>query len=242
MLVSIGVLVVLNSPFDSTTIMYTSDKAKVMMIKFTILAITGLTLFGITNAYADHVDNNIWIETADGIFVTANESTEEEYIGRYTEDTITNIFIDKDEFKSRHSSTYGYRIGYEYTFKGELCAYDIDEPKKTRLNNVVMFERERGCGDRIEEGEYLQTNLASEASITLDKYHECACGYWYNNIVKDEYTYTILDLPKDAIELPPNYKENVKAGVKDGLEQWGDINDIGFTYTDNRLVYTQVHP
>lgn len=52
-------------PFDSTTL-YTSHKAKVIMIKLTILTITGLVLFGITNAYADHVDNNIWIETAEG--------------------------------------------------------------------------------------------------------------------------------------------------------------------------------
>ena len=217
--------------------MYTSDKVKGIMIKLTILTITGLVLFGITNAYADHVDNNIWIETADGIFVTANESTEEEYSGTYIDvNTINNIFINKDEYRDRYTSYDDeYRIGYEYTFKGEVCAYDIDEPKTARLNNVVMFEKERGCGSRIAESEYLQSNLASGISMTLEKYHECACGYWYNNIVKDEYTYTILDLPKDAIELPPNYKENVAAGIKDGLEQWGDINDIDFTYTDNRL-------
>ena len=208
-----------------------------MIRQLAILTITGLALFGITTAHADHVDNNIWIETADGKFVTENESIESEYRGSYIAiDNINNIFIDKVEYKDNYwEYDDEYRIGYEYTLKGELCAYDLDEPQTTWLNEVRMFESERGCGDRIEERKYLEANQASEISMTLDKYHECVCGYWYNNVVKDEYTYTILDLPKDVIDLPPDYKENIDAGIRDGLEQWSAINDIKFTYTDSRL-------
>lgn len=208
-----------------------------MITQLAIAAITGFVIFGITTAHADHVDNNIWIETADGVFTTENESIEREYRGSYIAiDNINNIFIDKNEYKDNYwEYDDEYRIGYEYTLKGELCAYELDEPQTTWLNNVVMFESERGCGDRIEERKYLEANQASEIGMTLDKYHECVCGYWYNNVVKDEYTYTILDLPKDVIDLPSDYKENIDAGIRDGLEQWSAINDIKFTYTDSRL-------
>ncbi len=200
------------------------------------LVIISVVLFGVSSVHADHVDNNIWIKTAEGGFVTENESVERLYRSDRITIDFDNIFIYQYEFDSGLSyNGEDYLKSHEYTYKGELCAYELDEPQTTWLNEVRMFESERGCGDTVDERKYLETNQASEISMTLDKYHECVCGYWYNNVVKDEYTYTILDLPKDVIDLPSDYKKNIDAGIKDGLEQWSAINDIEFTYTDSRL-------
>lgn len=72
------------------------------------------------------------------------------------------------------------------------------------------------------------------ADLDRQGHHEQVCGYWYSNVVKDEYTYTIVDLPRDR-EIPSDYEGVVRAGVAAGLNAWAKINDMNFTYTDSRL-------
>lgn len=215
--------------------MYTSDKAKVMMIKLTILAITGLVLFGITNAYADHVDNYIWIETAEGKFTPYNESIESIYNPETIDlNNINNIFIHKDEYETGLRANEEYRKWNEYTYNGNIGAYELDKPEFTRINGVTMFESNYGCGDMTKEKEYLEANQANEISMTLQKYHEYVCGYWYHNTLKDSYTYTIIDLPEHT-KTPIGYNDIIRTGIEAGLESWGNINNIEFSYTDSRL-------
>lgn len=175
-----------------------------MTLKIITLTIMGLTLFGISNAYANHTNNNIWIETAEGQFTPKNDSMEWEF-----------------------NNT-------EYTYNGKTCVYDIDRPQITRVNGVQMFESVGGCGDRMEERVYFLGNQSNDIDMTLQKYHECVCGYWYDNRLKSEYTFTIIDLP-NHIESPPDYNNVVMTGVRAGLESWGDINQVNFRPINDRL-------
>ena len=77
-------------------------------------------------------------------------------------------------------------------------------------------------------------NQVDKFNVTLQKYQKCACGYWYNNALNNRYTLTIIDLPKDT-EIPSGYNDIVRTGIRTGLENWGDINNIIFSYTDSRL-------
>lgn len=228
--------------------MYTSDKAKVIMIKLTILTITGLALFGITNAYADHVDNHIWIETADGSFVKATEN-----------------ILELTKGERSYDDVYGKQCnaGSTYEFSGFPRTYPNvwTKPETEFVNGDNMIDtRDNKCGNKAIEDkhlesittmeyivrnsvifkdypeqsklEYIQTIEVEEPNYT--EYHECVCGYWYSNTIQDKYTYTILDMPRDR-ELPPNYTETIHVGTKAGFDRWGKINGIEFTYTDSRL-------
>ena len=95
-----------------------------MITQLAIAAITGFVIFGITTAHADHVDNNIWIETAEGIFVPYNESLESVYNPETIDlNSINNIFIHKDEYETGLRADGEYRKSYEYTYNGNIGAY-----------------------------------------------------------------------------------------------------------------------
>ena len=206
-----------------------------MIKQLTIAVVTGLALFSITVAHADHVDNHIWIETAEGIFVPYNESLESIYNPETIDlNSINNIFIHKDEYKTGLRADGEYRKSYEYTYNGNIGAYDLDKPEQTTINGVTMFENSYGCGDMAKEKEYLEANQASGISMTLQKYHEHVCGYWYHSALEDSYTYTIIDLPEHT-KTPIGYNDIVSTGIEAGLNSWGAINDVEFTYTDSRL-------
>ena len=159
-----------------------------------------------TEAYGDHIDNNIWIETAEGIFTTANESTHYSYQAK------------------------------SYVYNDEACEYWPERNPSittTKINGNKMFKQGViGCGNETAEKEFY--NEKPYRTMTLENYHECLCGHWYHNTVKDVYKYTIIDLPRDR-EIPPDYNDMVKAGVSAGLNSWAKINDMTFTYTDSRL-------
>lgn len=170
-------------------------------------------------AYADHVDNHIWIETAEGGFVMASNSVQSQ--------------IDK-----------AYRAWYgsgSLTYVQACGIPDISlswhKPESLYINNILMIDQRKGdCGNKLEEENYFETigNNLEKTEEQHKKYHECMCGYMYENTVNGTYTYTIVDLPRDR-ELPPDYKDIVVAGVQAGFDVWGNINDIDFEYTTSRL-------
>ena len=132
--------------------MYTSDKAKVMMIKLTILAITGLAIFGITTAHADHVDNHIWIETADGKFVLNSELTFGEY------------GLNSD----------GYYYNDNKCATADLIGNTgIAKPQKTIINEHYVLDQRKGeCGNRAIEEEYHNTSSLNRR-VDSKTHHEC---------------------------------------------------------------------
>ena len=185
------------------------------------LTITAAVVLAITTtaAHADHVDNNTWIETAEGNFIIASDKAQDSIDKNYAAEY--NI-LSRDNCKIP-----------------QVNFGDNSRPKTTRINEYLMIDQRRGeCGDK--QAEENRLNLIYDSggyTPTTEEYleyHECVCGYWYENTVKDEYTYTIIDLPRDS-ELPAGYKEVVEAGVEAGLDRWGDINDINFRETDSRL-------
>lgn len=162
---------------------------------------------GVTaTAYGDHVDRHIWIETAEDTYVKDSESIQTDKI---TYDGPTHFFYNRN-----------------------YCGIRIAEPQQTLINGAIMLDQRYGCGNTTTEKEYYSSSRIGRSSE--EKHHNCTCGYWYHNVVKNEYTYAIIDLPRDRVT-PTSYKEIVRAGVDAGLDRWGDINNIGFRYTDSRL-------
>ena len=255
-----------------------------------------------TEAHGDHVDRHIWIETAEGNFITATEKAlnkideifegKDSYLGTIRNENrvtdITHTVLDVlwgTEDSARQEVVWG----------KPQTTIDDNQFKLLTINNVAVIDQRRGeCGDKTTEEEYYKSladlgktrynqyerieatdyhNLWSDETEALfdddghfigytiefdefdkplvgelrykstaieikqtehQKHHEKICGYWYSNVVKDEYTYTILDLPRDR-EIPPDYNGIVKAGVEAGLNSWAKINNMTFAYTDNRL-------
>lgn len=194
--------------------------------------------------YADHVDNNIWIETAEGKFVKSTETMREliesnsDYNSPYCAECGTHLKI------QRFSNTW-------YIQWGELEHWEYAQAE---INGHTVVDNTIGnCGNETEEREYIEREMQLLEDLVLKQldekgydiskrvsqpqygnYHEVLCEYWYMNRIQDEYTYTILPLP-DYRPLPQGYETMVKLGIHDGLEQWGRINDIKFTYTDSKL-------
>ena len=220
-----------------------SNPVKLGGVAISVLAVLGILVVG-GQAYADHVDNHVWIETRSGGFVLATEPAKDQ----------------ADRINSVTQSGYFYNpvcnadVTYEYSIKrkgdhGTWYSTESDKwpnrwakPETHTVNNVqVLDQRNDRCG--TDDAAYYTNalnehtsnlNITSVSELKHDTYHECVCGYWYSNTIKDEYTYTILDLPNDR-ETPPDYQETVATGVKGGFRVWSDINDITFTYTDSRL-------
>ena len=189
------------------------------MNRLTVILITVAAVPVIT-AYGDHIDNNIWIETAEGKYVTVTDSVVDS----------ANGVLHANIFKLLESDDACY-------------AWDVYPDFRNRFFRETVTDREFfvNVGDEINGREFLKSNLGtksfdcdSKASEQESLYHECLCGFWHTNVVKDKYTYTILPLP-DYRPLPTGYEAMVKLGVQDGLNQWGDINNITFRYTDSRL-------
>ena len=167
-----------------------------------IMATAALVTITATTAHADHVDNHIWIETANGDYVTDTKAIR---------DTFDNTLYTEPYICAQHGGGVPKRI-------------DITLANPETLNTIDVLSSPI-CG--VPETEKSQR-------LAHHTIHECLCGYWYANTLKNEYKYTILDLPKDR-ETPPNYEQIVEAGVKAGLDRWGDINNITITHTDSRL-------
>jgi hypothetical protein len=201
----------------------------------TVLAITGLVLFSIANAYADHVDNNIWIETADNNFITMNPTAGIHLYEIFEEGNTCSILNPEGIAKSlaRHEAT-GAQLIFDLTSD---LTQDLEfENFRKDINNVAMIQQYAGCGNERDERAVLNA-IDTENIATNDVHkwhHECLCGYWYSNTIKDEYTFTITEL-SDRRELPTNYEREVREAIQAGLDLWGDANDITFTYTDSRL-------
>jgi len=214
----------------------------------------GMAMFGVADAHADHVDNHIWIETKSGGFILATEQaldqadrinavTEGKYVGYYKPVCDAYVTYEYAQERSRTNYREGESVTRTWytTENGEWPDRWI-KPKTHTVNNAqVLDQRNDRCG--TDDAAYYTNalnedisnlNITSVSELKHDIYHECVCGYWYSNTIKDEYTYTILDLPRDR-ETPPDYQETVAAGVKGGFRVWSDINDITFTYTDSRL-------
>ena len=206
-----------------------------------IMATTAaLTTVMATTAYADHVDNHIWIETKRGNFITATGLAQEQI-------SQASTYINAD-----YGDLCKARTNYEYKLiRDDGTIYEgtsiwprgyWERPKTDVINEIEVLNQRKGeCG--VNEETYyinaLNESLDDNETITSiepkhKEHHECVCGYWYKNAVKDGYTYTIIDLPRDR-ETPPNYQQIVAASVKAGFDRWGDINDIRFTQTDSRL-------
>ena len=172
----------------------------------------------VTTAYGDHVDNHIWLETADGRFIPYSDKSIEQQRNILNENhacyALDNVSVEQitDHFK--------------------LITEEIGEDSEDKfeiINNVYTTKSFGGCGNVADE-----INTANTLGIPFKYYHECLCAYWYSATIKDEYTYTVTDLP-DRRDLPTNYEQQVKTAIQAGLDLWGDVNDIEFRYIDSRL-------
>ena len=215
--------------------------------KLTTMILIAVALVPVMTAYADHVDNHIWLETAEGSFITATETALDK--------------IDNVSSGSKYDKEYGDRCDAYVTIIFSANIADSKhprswaEPETMTINKAETINQRKGeCGNKNNEEAYLRSlmNLeyfqdnprtaygeilsieSLEGEIPFKKHHECLCGYWYSNTIQDEYTYTIIDLPRDR-EIPPNYKQIVSTGIQAGFDRWADINDINFRYTDSRL-------
>ena len=219
-----------------------------MITQLVIVAITTLIAFSVTSVHADHIDKHVWIETAEGKFVFATEA------GLNTKNKGAHDSICSAQTQYTYTYTSVYRDANWVEHKGDTKEGQKEYSPWTRtqtneINGIEMINQNNGCGDEenylknIEE--YMHnnareiTNYADDVQITSiehrhDRHHECICEYWYTTALKDEYTYTVLDIPRDR-ELPPNYTEKILTGTKAGFDRWGDLNDIDFRYTDSRL-------
>lgn len=226
------------------------------MTHFTFTFITVGVMLGFAQmpAYGDHVDKHIWIETAEGSFITATDKALDKIDDVYYERT-DNFYYDTTNPKRIAWITHTVLDVLEEREFTSGQKVKFGEPQTTRINGIQVIDQRRGeCGDKTSEVEYFKSLADPSKSINYfpdslhrykyfafeiepdeqQKHHENVCGYWYTNTLKDEYTYTIIDLPRDRI-IPEGYKEKVRTGVQAGLDRWGDINNIDFSYTDNRL-------
>ena len=203
-----------------------------------------ITISLIQMAYADHADRHIWIETAEGMFIAKTETAQDEIDYTYSD------FI-YDTYRQRITVAYSYLDTYSQEEKREEFTWRFGEPEITKINKVNMIQI-KSCGDETTEKERIEQLISKETfevsklaldgqyisgSISPDErqdFHEKVCNYAYSNVVKNEYTYTIIDLPRDR-ELPPEYKAIVRNGIQAGLDRWGNINNITFTHTDSKL-------
>lgn len=191
-----------------------------MTVMAAVLTVTLTT----TAAHGDHVDNNIWIETAEGNFTTITKATAEFFGDNTSNKTICEI---RSELLSPT----------EQTLTLTLINAQISKELNTKINDVSVTKHVSQC-DNNSDNSYIRI-FTDVLDITLTEeykafHHECICGIYYVNIVKDKYTFTVTDLP-DRRTLPHGYEMEVRDAIQAGLDMWGDINDIDYTYTDNRL-------
>ena len=172
-------------------------------------------------AYADHIDNRIWIETADGKFITSTEAVTDAYETTHRDVDDACYLYPENGSENRQRSEYVTRLNNELG-DGWSRVNEV-------INNVPMVKPFTGCGETSTERE-----MASRLDIDFTYYHECLCSYWYANQIKDRYTYTVTDLP-DQRYVTNSYKQDVLNSIQAGLDIWGDINDIEFTYTNSLL-------
>ena len=184
------------------------------MLTLSILVIGG-------QAYADHIDNRIWIETADGKFITSTEAVTNAYETTHRDIDDACYLYPENGAENRQRNEYVTRLNNELG--------DGWNKVQETINNVPMIKPFTGCGENSTERE-----MASRLDIDFTYYHECLCSYWYANQIKDRYTYTVTDLP-DQRYVTNSYKQDVLNSIQAGLDIWGDINDIEFTYTNSLL-------
>lgn len=218
-----------------------------MVVIFTFVMVTSIEQT--TTAYADHVDRHIWIETAEGNFITRTETAIDD-INQQTRQVYVTFTILQEVWNPDSEEIEIGEVNRKTNFRFKTPD-GYDEYNKVKINNINVIQI-GNCGDETTEKERVERLTTKEgfeqSAISGDgeyvsgeispdeykKFHENLCNYAYSNVVKSEYRYTIIDLPKDR-EIPPDYNSIVKAGVEAGLNRWGDINDIEFKHTDNRL-------
>ena len=187
-----------------------------------ILGGLAVAIGAVGGAYADHVDNHIWIETADGKFITSTQAVTDAYETTHRNvDSACYLYPTSDRTEHRQRGEYVTRLNNEVG--------DGWNKVTETINNVRMVKPFTGCGEPTTE-----RSMASRLDIDFTYYHECLCGYWYANQLQDEYTYTVTDLP-DRRHVTDSYKREVLGAIQAGLDMWGDINDIEFTYTNSLL-------
>ena len=179
------------------------------------------TTSGVADVYADHVDNHIWIETADGKFTPSTQAVTDAYETTHRGIDSACYLGNTDNIGRQQRNEYVTRLNNE-------LGDGWDKVTET-INNMRMVKPFTGCGEPATE-----RSMANRLDIDFTYYHECLCGYWYANQVEDEYTYTITDLP-DHRYVTDSYKREVLRAIQAGLDMWGDINDIEFTYTNSLL-------
>lgn len=182
----------------------------------TIIATVMVTAIALTTVITAYADDNIYIKTGKGNFV-------------YNSDQVKEAQCSSFDVK-------GVRYGEVHTIVNNF--YPADQPKHEWINGVSMKSHTSTCeNNKIDysdtkwdfDVEKIIDYLKAGGEITSHQENlECLCEYWNANTVKDEYTYIITDMPNNR-ETPANYQNIVKAGVKAGLDQWGDINNIRFT-------------
>ena len=199
----------------------------------TLGSITTLVMLGAavslgqaTTAHADH-DTGIYIETGKGNFTYHSDAAE---------DAIRECY----RIDIKGTTANGQTTEINAPTNNDRNKY---KPELEQINGVLMYTQTETCNNnRVDYNNITPLNwpktqkeINELLTITSQQENlECLCKYWNTNTIKHEYTYTITDMPKDR-EIPPDYNDMVRAGIEAGLNSWAKINDINFTYTDNRL-------
>lgn len=247
----------------SNTITAMRHKTPTAILGYTIVILTvgaAVSHTMTTEAHGDHVDNHIWIETADGNYVKRTNA-----VWNYIHDIYGATESDRQwEVDTEESS-----IEIIYTLFDTRTQQEVIEKVDwnmamsatgytTTVNDATFFSH-NWCGSETSEKESIEEQATEKEFRTTwlgkqehndspryiyvsgkvepdqyKKWHENICGYFYTNVLKDRYTYTITNLPASS-KIPLGYNDIVKAGVEAGLNSWGKINDIEFRYTDSRL-------
>ena len=190
----------------------------------TIATALAIATMATTAAQADHVDNYIQIETAEGLYTPGSTSVLKAL------NTITNKDKCKELFFKIDSTE-------EHEFTIELTKQVFDTSTHNIINNNPVIEYHNHCYNNSNNQHIRQ--FAGRHDITpsdelIEFHHQCICDPHYANTIKDEYTFTITDLPNWRF-VSQSYKEEVKDAIQAGLDSWGSINDIDFTYTTSKL-------
>ena len=183
-----------------------------------------------TTAHGDHV-HNIWIETTSGNYITYTNTAENKHRSGASWTTINEVKMLTQKDGCGDPEAEREYVKQHYSTNGEhLCIYHGEHGTRIWTKENCRSLSYAETADRIE----WLTNYEGIAKETELRHTGGSCSYWYANTIKNKYTYTIIDLPRDR-EIPPNYKQIVAAGVQAGFDKWGDINGITFTHTDSRL-------
>ena len=196
-----------------------------MITQLTTLIITSLIVFGVTSVHADHVDNHIWIETADGNFTPLTENIHTATLNLADINNhgdhkcnVLNTYYTIDIAQTKQTETVELITEMIAGFTNHLERTEYDRI----INNHVMVQNYGGCGNEADERKTLnEFDKDNIVTTSFNKwYHECFCAYWYSNTIENEYTYTVTDLP-DRRELPLSYEREVKEANTNRLRSMG---------------------